>query len=159
MVCTTCYTLEDAATHWEPNAASHIPGISRVTYIHTYLPTHILTSPPRPAGVYAPAYTGAGVDVYVVDSGIDTLHKEFKPTAGHPRLVQNIYDEYAAVKTKPSANTDDVGHGTHVAGIVGGNNVGVARGANLLGVKVLDSKGATDDSIVIRVRAAHVSCG
>jgi len=129
------------------------------TYIPTYLPTylHTYSPPPRPAGVYAPAYTGAGVDVYVVDSGIDTLHQEFKPSAGHPRLVRNIYDEYAAVKTKPSANTDDVGHGTHVAGIVGGNHVGVARGANLLGVKVLDSKGATDDSIVIRVRAAHVS--
>jgi len=101
-------------------------------------------------GKYDPAYSGAGVDVYVVDSGIDALHAEFRPRAGHPRVVRNIYDEYAAVRSRPSANPDDVGHGTHVAGTIGGSNVGVARDANLLGVKVLDSKGETDDSIILR---------
>jgi hypothetical protein len=36
----------------------------------------------------------------------------------------------------PSARNDQYGHGTHVAGTVGGRTVGVARGANIFGVKV-----------------------
>jgi subtilisin family serine protease len=46
-------------------------------------------------GIYKPDYTGAGVDVYVVDTGIDTNHQEFQPGDGYPtRVVQNIYDAY-----------------------------------------------------------------
>ena len=100
-------------------------------------------------GIYSPTFTGVQVDVYVVDTGIDTNHAEFKTRSGHTRIVKNIYNNFATNQNGPSANTDDVGHGTHVAGIIGGNNVGVARDVNILGVKVLDSKGEGEDSIIL----------
>jgi len=61
------------------------------------------------SGTYNPAFKGCGVDVYVVDSGIDTNHIEFSGTS---RTVANIYNQFGSVTT----NTDGYGHGTHCAG-------------------------------------------
>ncbi len=58
---------------------------------------------------YTPAYTGTGVDIYVLDTGIDTTHYEFS-NAG--RVVSNIFNGFGSVTT----NTDGHGHGTHCAG-------------------------------------------
>lgn len=58
---------------------------------------------------------GAGVDVYVVDTGVLTTHEEF---GGRARMV------YA---TPGLNNTDDNGHGSHVAGTVGGATFGVGK--------------------------------
>jgi hypothetical protein len=62
-------------------------------------------------------YDGSGVDVYIVDTGLDTTHQEFNNN--DVRHVQNIFSSFSSNKNNPGSNTDDVGHGTHVAGTVG----------------------------------------
>jgi Tol biopolymer transport system component len=76
---------------------------------------------------YSYANSGAGVNVYVVDGGIRYTHSEF---GGRAALA---YD-YVAGGTGMDCN----GHGTHVAGIIGGATYGVAKSAKLWSVRVLD---------------------
>jgi subtilisin family serine protease len=92
------------------------------------------------------------VNVFVVDSGIDTTHVEFAPNGVFQRDVQNLYDRYVTVGADGdvlqgvvSDNNDYVGHGTHCAGTIGGNTVGVSPGANIYGVKVLSKQGDGSD--------------
>ncbi|HEY8979958.1 MAG TPA: S8 family peptidase [Streptomyces sp.] len=84
-------------------------------------------------GAYrAPASEGAGVTVYVIDTGIRISHKEFAGRASYGwDFVGN--DGWAG---------DGNGHGTHVAGTVAGASVGVARRARVVSVRVLDDSGA-----------------
>ena len=84
-------------------------------------------------------FNGTGVDVYVADTGIDTLHQEFAtPTS---RVVENIFNAFGSVTT----DTDGHSHGTHCSGTVGGNTIGVSSGANIFGVKVLSNSGSGSD--------------
>ena len=84
--------------------------------------------------------------MYIVDTGIDANHVEFAPSAhAQAREVVNIYNAFGAVST----NTDGQGHGTHCAGTIGGLHVGVARDANLYGVKALGNDGSALTSDVI----------
>lgn len=77
------------------------------------------------------ARTGAGVDVYVVDSGLRYTHQEF---GGRGVFVGGVYG---------SGGVDDHGHGTRTAGQVGGATTGFARGASLRVVKCLDENNAS----------------
>lgn len=83
--------------------------------------------------------TGAGVTVYVLDTGIRTTHQEFSGRAyvGADFINDGLNGQ------------DGNGHGTHVAGTVGGQTYGVAKGASLCSVRVLDSGGYTSVSQVI----------
>ncbi|KDR82019.1 hypothetical protein GALMADRAFT_221908 [Galerina marginata CBS 339.88] len=72
---------------------------------------------------------GAGVDVYVIDTGILTTHTEFDGRATWGATFG------------PYENEDGNGHGTHCAGIVAGTHVGVAKLASLIAVKVFDDDG------------------
>lgn len=85
------------------------------------------------AGFYDPAYTASGVDMYVIDSGI---------YSGHRELAGRVQRGYSAIDDGHWTN-DCQGHGTHVAGTIGGKTYGVARGVNLIPVRVLgcDAKG------------------
>jgi serine protease len=74
---------------------------------------------------------GAGVDAYIVDTGVYAAHNDFQPN----RATQ-------AVNFVDGANDDCNGHGTHVAGTVGGNLYGVAKEVNIIGVKVLNCQGS-----------------
>ncbi|MGA1775086.1 MAG: S8 family peptidase [Nitriliruptoraceae bacterium] len=75
---------------------------------------------------------GSGVDLYIVDSGIETSHPDF--TGRVPAEPAGGWFALAGDGTVP---TDDCnGHGTHVAGTAGGNLSGVARGASIIPVKV-----------------------
>jgi subtilisin family serine protease len=81
--------------------------------------------------------TGAGVNVYVIDTGIATGHPEFGGRA------TNVFDAYGG------NGNDCHGHGTHVAGTVGGATYGVAKSVSLYGVRVLDCYGSGTWSGVI----------
>ena len=81
--------------------------------------------------------TGAGINVAIIDTGIDLTH---------PDLAANVRTGINFVRKNASAN-DDNGHGSHVAGTVAAVNntigvVGVAPGASLYPVKVLNSAGS-----------------
>ena len=66
------------------------------------------------SNTYTPIFGGCGVDVYVLDTGLDTLHSEFAATPGITRTVENIYNVFGAIST----NTDVHGHGSHCAGTI-----------------------------------------
>lgn len=76
-----------------------------------------------------------------MDSGIDTTHVEFKPNK-YNREVANVYVANSPNSGSPlPPDTDQFGHGTHVAAAIGGNTVGVSPGCSLFGVKVLGGQG------------------
>ncbi|MFJ7414272.1 S8 family peptidase [Streptomyces sp. NPDC098077] len=80
---------------------------------------------------FTTAATGKGVKAYVVDTGIDAAHSEFGG-----RVVSG-YDAVGDGR----AGMDCNGHGTHVAGTVGGATSGVAKDVSLVNVRVLDCEG------------------
>ncbi|WP_224386953.1 S8 family peptidase [Pseudonocardia sp. ICBG1293] len=80
-------------------------------------------------GQYRHTATGAGVDVFVLDTGVD---------AGHPQFGGRAKQE---VNTIDRTDSDCDGHGTVVAGIAASKDYGVAPGATVRAVKVLDCNG------------------
>ena len=90
-------------------------------------------------GQYHYTASGAGTSVYIVDTGINLTHTEFGG-----RAVTGV--DYV---TSGGTATDCNGHGTHVAGIVGGATFGVAKNARLVAVRVLDCSGSGEGSTVI----------
>ena len=88
---------------------------------------------------YTYSSTGAGVKAYVIDSGI---------FAGHVDFGGRVRSGFTTVLD--GRGTDDCfGHGTHVAGILGGQTYGVAKGVSLIAVRVLDCSGVTTESQLI----------
>ena len=83
--------------------------------------------------------TGSGVRAYIIDTGIRATHTQF---AG--RVVSG----FTAINDGLGTN-DGNGHGTHVAGTVGGSTYGVAKNVTLVAVRVLDSSGNGTNSGVI----------
>jgi subtilisin family serine protease len=91
---------------------------------------------------YNPPNNGKDVNIYIVDTGIDTNHYEF---SNSNRIVSNIYNSYGDI----TSNIDVHGHGTHVAGTIAGRSIGVAYLSNLYGMKVLDDQGSGWSSDII----------
>jgi len=90
------------------------------------------------SGTYTYASTGSGVTAYIIDTGIRFDHSEFGGRA---------VSGYDAVD---GGTADDCnGHGTHVAGTVGGSTYGVAKGVALVAVRVLNCSGSGTTSGVI----------
>lgn len=95
---------------------------------------------------YANNLLGKGADIYIMDTGIFTQHVVF----GGRATMGWSFD---------GNMTDDDGHGTHVSGIAAGERVGVAQGANLIGVRVLGGDGGGWSSDVVKgvFQHAHLS--
>jgi len=100
--------------------------------------------------------TGRGVKVGIIDTGIDLQHPAFagRIITGYD-FVGNAYDasDPAHDVPVPGPNPDDCnGHGTHVAGIVGGKDsqiTGVAPGVKFGAYKVFGCEGSTSDEVVM----------
>lgn len=91
------------------------------------------------SGTFTYSNTGSGVHVYIIDTGIRVSHSEFGGRASVG---------YDAIGDGQNGN-DCNGHGTHVAGTVGGSVYGVAKSARLYAVRVLDCSGSGTTSGVI----------
>jgi cerevisin len=81
---------------------------------------------------------GEGITAYIVDTGINIHHVDFEGRA-----------TWGATIPEGDADEDGNGHGTHVAGTIGGKIHGVAKKANLVAVKVLRSNGSGSMSDVV----------
>ena len=82
---------------------------------------------------YYDTTAGTGTWGYVIDSGINVNHREF---GGRATLGENFVG---------GSHIDDAGHGTHVAGTIGGATYGVAKKSNLISVKVFGASGVSNN--------------
>ncbi len=89
---------------------------------------------------YSYTTDGSTVDVYIFDTGIKLDHTEFTG-----RIVLPGFDAFSLTNNGNDLN----GHGTHVAGTVAGTLYGVAKGAKLIPVRVLDALGSGSTAGVI----------
>jgi len=83
------------------------------------------------SGIYNYEYTGASVTAFIIDTGIRITHEQFEGRA-----------VWGANYVGDGRNDDCNGHGTHVAGTVGGKDYGVAKKVTLNAVKVLGCSGS-----------------
>ncbi len=91
------------------------------------------------SGTFTYTNTGAGVTVYVIDTGVRMSHAEFSGRVTDGVDVIN-----------PGTTADDCnGHGTHVAGTIGGSTYGVAKDVSMVAVRVLNCSGSGTVSGVI----------
>lgn len=99
-----------------------------------------------PAGI-----TGAGVAVAVVDSGVDASHPDIAAVVGAQQDMSGS-----------AVTRDDLGHGTHVAGIIASQNPtfrGVAPGASIIDIRMVDGSNLAQASWATAALAAAVTSG
>ena len=113
------YVEEDGLVRANPTQTGATWGIDRVDQRN--LPLN---------GTYTYNTTAAGVHAYIIDTGLLASHSEFAGRVG------NGFDSVGG------GTNDCNGHGTHVAGTVGGTTWGVAKGATIHPVRVLDCGGS-----------------
>ncbi|WP_426454230.1 S8 family peptidase [Acinetobacter sp. KB005] len=88
---------------------------------------------------YSYLQTGSGTTAYIVDTGILSSHQQFSG---------RVLSGYTAI-SDGNGTTDCNGHGTHVAGTVGGSTYGVAKNVNLVPIRILGCDGSGASSSVI----------
>jgi subtilisin family serine protease len=90
-------------------------------------------------GRFEPGADGAGVHAYIIDTGMDTSHAEF---------LDRVGEGFSATG---DGTADDIGHGTHVAGTVGGGEFGIAKQVTLHPVRVLVNGTGSDSQVIAGV--------
>jgi subtilisin len=109
-------------------------------------PTEVIPAGVTRVGARLVSQSGAGIGVAILDTGLDFYHKDLP--------VSTVWSFVSPGFSYTTSAQDDAGHGTHVGGIVAALDndidvVGVAPGATLYAVKVLDNTGSGYDSDVI----------
>nr|WP_309110735.1 S8 family serine peptidase [Saccharothrix sp.] len=140
------------ATDLSATQARRLAADPRVQYVQADLPVQATGTQPNPPSwgldridqrnlpldsSYTYPNTASNVRAYIIDTGIRTTHSDF---GGRATWGTNTVD---------SNNTDCNGHGTHVAGTVGGTAYGVAKEVKLIAVKVLNCQGSGTTSGVV----------
>jgi len=111
-------------------------------------------------GLFSFCTTGAGVLIYVVDTGVLPNHEEFTQT-GVSRVRRPDINAYLLANGQPSVGPDcwasnpasfgpNPSHGTSVASVAAGNTYGVAKGASIVDVRVLGCGGGAPASRVAK---------
>ncbi|KAK9712951.1 hypothetical protein K7432_006788 [Basidiobolus ranarum] len=101
---------------------------------------------------------GKGVDVYVLDSGVNVAHQDFQGRAKFGANFANEIDDdlrghgdaFNHICSLIYSLIDGDYAGTHVAGIIAGSAFGVAKKANIISVKVISTKAHTGTSTIIQ---------
>ncbi|RDA88211.1 hypothetical protein CP532_0350 [Ophiocordyceps camponoti-leonardi (nom. inval.)] len=101
--------------------------------------------PEQPSVTISGPLAGKGTWAYVIDSGVNVDHSEFKGRASHGKCflecgLSGLFGRWR----------DDRGHGTHVAGIIAGEVGGVAPEANIIDVKIANKCGQTSTSLIMK---------
>jgi subtilisin family serine protease len=145
--------LDGFAARLSPQALRGLRNNPHVAYIEADKPVQVAeTQSPATWGIdridqrdlplsgsYTFTQSGAGVTAYIIDTGVRLAHSEFSGRA---------VSGYSAIAD--GRGVDDCnGHGTHVAGTVGGETYGVAQDVRLVAVRVLDCNGSGSNSGVI----------
>ena len=122
------YVEQDRMMHIEATQKNPVWGLDRIDQRAT-----------KPSKSYTPMDDGSSVHAYVIDTGIRITHTEF---AGRASYGYDFVDDDAIA-------SDCNGHGTHVAGTIGGTHYGVAKKVKLVAVRVLNCDGSGTLSGVI----------
>ena len=147
---TIMFTYADAlrgfAAKVDAKGAARMAAAPGVAYVQQNRTVHTLGTQPNPPSwgldridqrnlplnqSYTYPNTGAGVRIYIIDTGIRFDHVDFggRAISGFDAVDGGTADDCA-------------GHGTHVAGTAGGSSYGVAKGATLIAVRVLNCSGS-----------------
>jgi subtilisin family serine protease len=134
-----------AVARVEPDLQVSVPEPDAYTQgARTFRPYSPVTAADAVAGfsVWKGSYTGAGIDVAVIDTGVDARHQDLE---GRVALGGSWVDSEGSCITPPNDRAVDVnGHGTHVAGTIAGTGAsgGLAPEARIISLRVFNCTGS-----------------